>query len=698
MKTSLFPDRLLIMNDKQRWVMFFLIAMGIMMLHTMMTQKQREAQQEKQTGQTAPRPTPSSVPENLAGDHTGAAPLPDTQGAPEAPAPEPVPEEKGEEVVVETDSQRVRFTTAGAYPVAWEIVDERFARAAQADVEAAEAKGVKGMQVGDFLPVQIIPDYTGLEERRDYPLMVVLKESDGKFFHSFNQRVYDLERRTEADGTKVLRFTSPATREGVRLVKTYRFPPEGFLVDIDISLESLGSAASQKLAFNEPTRPGLGLAWGPGIGNTHFTDRWDGRFYKVAAYVGEEIKSDDLGDWEDAAQGESVTEEFRGAVHWAALDSRFYLAAIAPRSAASPMVRGVAKRQHVPASKQARKDLTPPLSVEVYSGGFLLEPGETKTFAYSLYVGPKKGQILDAVDEKLGLGLAKIMFHSNMWLIRFLATFMLHLLTWFHTLTGNYGVAIILLVLVMRLITQPFTHIGMKSQARVMAEQKRVKPLIDAINEKYKDDPERRNREIWKTYREHGVNPFGMLKGCLWMLVQLPIFFSLYWLLVGAIDLRGASFLWIDDLTAPDALFTLPFSLPLLGNKFNLIPILMGVSQVFAQRLQSSNIEDPTQRQMATIMPIVFVAIFYRFAAGLSLYWFVSNLWQIAFQIFVNKRVREEAEAKAGKAFEERKREQVVAPAPESRAKGRKSAKKGWREKLLERIEEAQKQRNKRGK
>ena len=157
---------------------------------------------------------------------------------------------------------------------------------------------------------------------------------------------------------------------------------------------------------------------------------------------------------------------------------------------------------------------------------------------------------------------------------------------------------------------------------------------------------------------------------------------GLFILLNGAVDLKGAHFLWIQDLTAQDALFTFPFSLPLLGNKFNLIPILMAVSQVFAQRLQTTNIEDPTQKQMATMMPIMMLFMFYTLPSGLSVYWFISNLWQIVFQLLVNKRVREEAEHKAHKAFEER---QAIQAAPGGK---KPPTEKGRVEKLMAYLEQ----------
>jgi len=182
------------------------------------------------------------------------------------------------------------------------------------------------------------------------------------------------------------------------------------------------------------------------------------------------------------------------------------------------------------------------------------------------------------------------------------------------------------------------------------------------------------------------------MKGCVWMMIQIPFFFALYRLLLGAIDLRGEGFLWMTDLTAPDALFTLPFTIPWLGNKFNLLPILMGLSQVVAQRLQSNNIQDPTQKQMATIMPIMFTFMLYNFAAGLSLYWFISNIWQIIFQIFVNKKVKEEAERKVHHAFEQRQKaaqtgKPVVIVQKRKAASATSGGKPTWQERLTSYIE-----------
>ncbi|HUT23249.1 MAG TPA: YidC/Oxa1 family insertase periplasmic-domain containing protein [Sumerlaeia bacterium] len=702
-------------DNAKRWLSFWIVALLIVMVFAPKPKPKSPGTDRE----TAPTSGPTTRP-------GGGEPAPREAGvSPESAAAAgdagaPAEREKGEEVAVETDTCRVVFSTAGAYPVRWEIIDPAFAKATRDDIEQALEARREPPTMGAFLPIEIIPDFEGIDPLRDYPMMVVLKERDGPFHHGFNSRVYpEVTPSEEADGTKVLAFTSPVTSAGLRMTKTFRVPPKSYLTELTVRVENVQREGAQNLAFSDPKWPGLGLMWGPGIGQTHVRDRWGASLYSLAGYDGQKIVGERFGKAEKAlplhlgGSAALLDLSLPGMQKWAALDSRFYMAAIIPEEGA-PLVRGSIKRKHVPPFSdgilrdrdwaQYRDRMAPPITMEVYSGDFLLRPGESKEFRYTLFVGPKKRSLLAAIDEKRDDNLRYVLFHDSMWLIRVLAVFMLQLLNWFHDLTGNYGVAIILVVLVMRLLTQPLTHLGIKSQAQMMVQQQRLKPFIDAVNAKYKDDPQKRNAEVWKVYREHGVNPLGTLKGCLWMLIQLPIFFALYRLLSGAIDLRGAGFLWIDDLTAEDALFTLPFYIPFLGHKaigithVNLFPILMGVSQVLAQRLQTTTIEDPTQKQMMMMMPIMFIFLLYRFPAGLSLYWFISNLWQIAFQGFVNKKVKADAERKAHEAFEERKRAGHAAPILQKASRTPKKGKPGWQERMMAYLEAKSKDTEKTGK
>ena len=676
-------------DNSRRWLLFMVIALALLAYFNLQTNKRQQALKTKaQVEQTTATATATAV---------AASPAATTSTLPAEAAASPaaqIPREKGEEIIVETKVYRVTFNTAGGFPTRWQIIDPKYARAAQSDVNEAEELKHPPLKIGQDLPVDLIPQYEGLDvAERDYAMAVVLKETGGKFYNNeLNSRVYQSAQTTEPDGTIRIAFTSPFTSAGVRLIKTYRFAPQQYITEVSFELQNQSRAGAQNLDFAEPGRPGLGVVWGPGIGGVHASGQRGASSYDVAVNDGKEIQYNRFSSWAKASSSEPILQNFEGSLLWGTVESRFYMASLIPRGGPSPFIRGVVKSQNIPPAAATDKTISPPLTLEVYSGPFKLPPGQSKIFAFSLYAGPKKRTLLTEIDKKYFAGqnenLRGIMFHSSTWLIRELCVFMLRLMNWFYALTNNYGVAIILVVLVMRLITQPFTHIGMKHQARTMAEQKRIKPLIDAINEKHKNDPQKRNAEIWKTYKEHGVNPFGALKGCIWMLIQLPIFFALYRLLFEAIDLRGASFLWIHDLTAPDALFRLPFDLPFVGHYFNLLPILMGLSQLIAQRLQSSNIEDPTQKQMATIMPIMFIFILYNFPAGLSLYWFVSNLWQISFQFFVNKHVKEEAEKKAHAAFEQRQAAvQAGLPVKKSAASGP-----GWYSRFMARLEEKAKE------
>jgi YidC/Oxa1 family membrane protein insertase len=166
-----------------------------------------------------------------------------------------------------------------------------------------------------------------------------------------------------------------------------------------------------------------------------------------------------------------------------------------------------------------------------------------------------------------------------------------------------------------------------------MKKMAELKPRMDAIQEKNKDDRQKQSEEMMKLYKEAGVNPFG---GCLPIVLQFPVFIGLYSALQSAIDLRQAPFVgWINDLSAPEALFALPgIDLPV-----RLLPIIMGASMVLQQKLTpASPSMDPSQaKMMMTVMPVMFTVLFYQFPSGLVLYWFVSNLLAIAHQLWMNR-------------------------------------------------------------
>jgi YidC/Oxa1 family membrane protein insertase len=202
-----------------------------------------------------------------------------------------------------------------------------------------------------------------------------------------------------------------------------------------------------------------------------------------------------------------------------------------------------------------------------------------------------------------------------------------------HDFIPNYGLAIIILTIMIKAVLWP---LGSKSY-KSMSEMKKIQPLMKEIREKYKDDKKKMNQEVMALYKTYKINPLG---GCLPMVVQLPVFFALYRMLYQAIELRHAPFfLWINDLSAPDRLFRFGFSIPFMEPPYG-IPVLtlvMGASMLLQQKM-SPPMGDPTQAKMMMLMPIVFTVIFINFSSGLVLYWLVNNILSIAQQYYIQRK------------------------------------------------------------
>jgi YidC/Oxa1 family membrane protein insertase len=206
-------------------------------------------------------------------------------------------------------------------------------------------------------------------------------------------------------------------------------------------------------------------------------------------------------------------------------------------------------------------------------------------------------------------------------------------MNWLYGFIPNYGIAIIILTLITKVILWP---LGTKSY-RSMNDMKRLQPLMAEIREKHKNDRPRMNQEIMLLYRTYKVNPVG---GCLPMVFQIPVFFALYRMLYSAIELRHAPFFgWITDLSAPDRLFNFGFSIPFMEPPYGIpvLTIVMGAT-MFLQQKMSPAPGDPAQAKMMMFMPIVFTFIFINFSSGLVLYWLVNNIFSISQQFYISKK------------------------------------------------------------
>ena len=225
-----------------------------------------------------------------------------------------------------------------------------------------------------------------------------------------------------------------------------------------------------------------------------------------------------------------------------------------------------------------------------------------QTMKFNGYVGQKEYKVLENIDPVLTNAIEYGWF-------TFAAKPLFALLSWLHGIFGNWGWAIIALTLMIRMVLYPLTYKGMVSMQKI----KEISPKIKEIQAKYKGDPQRMNAAVMDMYKKHGANPLG---GCLPMLLQIPVFFAIYRVLLNAVELQGAPWaLWITDLSRMDEFFVLP--------------LLMGASMYYQQKLTPNNFTDPMQEKVFKFLPVIFTFFFITFPSGLVLYWFVNNLFSI---------------------------------------------------------------------
>jgi YidC/Oxa1 family membrane protein insertase len=261
----------------------------------------------------------------------------------------------------------------------------------------------------------------------------------------------------------------------------------------------------------------------------------------------------------------------------------------------------------------------------------LVGSGESVSQEYVLYAGPNSHEEMAA----LGLSIEEVRGKG------FFAGFsdlLLLMLRWLYMVLRNYGLAVIGLALVINLMLYPLTFKSLKS----MKEMQALQPMVENLRNQFKDNPEKLNKEIMELYKKHKVNPAG---GCLPMLLQMPVFFSLYGVLMRAIELRGADFLWIKDLAAPDALFTFSSKLPFIGHTFNLLPILMVVLTFLQQKLTSPSQGNDQQKAMMIMMPLFLGFIFYGFPSGLVLYFLTNSVFSFFVQAKLSKQFEQQLAA-----------------------------------------------------
>ena len=372
------------------------------------------------------------------------------------------------------------------------------------------------------------------------------------------------------------------TPDGTTITKSFRFSGSMYRIALDVSVKAAdGQSRASEILMTDKS--------------DHSVPNPDAKFEGFIALVDNKIKREPP---PEANKG----HEFAGDVAWAGFGHTYFLFALLPDNGA----------QYKTSVRQVGTALVAAMS------------GPSGNGHYTVFIGPKELDILKSLGRQLERSI-------DFGYFGFISVPLLYVLHFFHRVTRSYGLDIILLTVLIKLLMAPLTHKSYVS----MKQMQKLQPQMEKLKERFANDKEKLNKEIMELYRRNGVNPLG---GCLPMVLQFPVFIGLYNALSTPIELRHAPFMWIKDLSKPDWQ-SLPFEFAGWHVGVPILTILMGAS-MFLQQWMTPSAGDPNQRKMMMIMPVMFTFMFVSFPAGLTVYWLVNNILTIGQQYWINRRER----------------------------------------------------------
>ena len=392
----------------------------------------------------------------------------------------------------------------------------------------------------------------------------------------------------------------------IELTKTLEFKQDQYVADVTVNIANLADT---------PQPVDYSLHWGPGIADDN--PKWDQKKTGPVVLLHQNVEKDK--PIRDSKRDAPVT----GRARWAGMQSKYFAAILIPHTSFQPEYRRQGTQgEGIPYIA------APYYEVMLENQGLVLgaqgAAGATLDHHYRLYVGPKVSDLLGAVEIPGAPEEPSRLKELNDLGIFGLANLMLWLINGLHSLVGNYGIAILLLTTIIKLALYPLTQMSYRSTKKMQTMQ----PLMTEIRQKYRDDAQKMNKAMMRLYKEHGINPMG---GCLPMLPQMPIFFSLFYAVRDAAEMRSAVFVWIQDLSLPDTIFRIA------GIGINPLPLAMGVSMFWQQSMAGTGATDANQAKFMKYLPILFTFFFYNMPSGLVLYWFWNNVLTIGQQYIINR-------------------------------------------------------------
>lgn len=499
--------------------------------------------------------------------------------------------EKGEDkvIIVETDKYYAEFSTKGGSLIKYEV---------------------KGFKTWDGFPVQLLYLEKGGE------LNVLFNSTEGKLINTkdlyFNSS-YKAWEKKDVRGNEEFKlvFEMPVDSGGAKITKTFTFKNDTYMFGVEIGLDN-----SSRFISNYEYQ----LAWENSLKLTEYRSDGEGGHAQAFAEMGDELEVLDV-----TSKDEPIKSDLNGQTNWVSSRIKYFTVFLIPdgKKADGSYITG--NYFDLP-NNGHEKNYSIALKMAIKND-------KSEKNKFNVYLGPVDYEILKGYD----MNLQSTMRFSLDFLVRPIAQYaILPFFLFLHKFISNWGIVIIIFSIVMKVVLTPFTRYQMKS----MKKMGELQPKMNALKEKYKDDPQKQQQMLMKMYKEEKINPAG---GCLPMLLQLPILYALFGVFSSTIELRQAYFgLWIHDLAVPDVILQLPFKIPLFGVDYlSGLALLMGVTMFIQQKM---TVKDPKQMAMVYIMPIMLTFLFTTLPAGLNLYYFMFNLLSIIEQYYITKKGKKEGE------------------------------------------------------
>jgi len=490
------------------------------------------------------------------------------------------PEEPARDIKVETARYTAVFSTRGAALKSLKLKDYYQDCYGCTDDIWPKIKGLfTGTTTVDKPKTKDFVELVDVREGMPYPLAVTFPDSSADIAPD---AVFDTtaSKLDVVSGQEKKQLVFSKSYRDIKIEKIFTIDPAGYAIGLEIKLYNLSASPITQIPR---------LNWYQYVDPQKIEDSYGHEGPAVS--VGGSIERLEV----KKMTGESVLGPN---IPWGAFESKYFIASFIPENPSlTNVVMSRDAADMVAVGMKGRKEVIP--------------GGQNSAFSYQLYLGPKQYDLLKA----LGVGLESAIDFGWFW---WLAIPALYILNFLHGFVLNYGIAIIILTTIIKIIFWPLGNLSYKS----MNEMKKLQPKIEALKEKYKNDQSKIGQETMALYREHKVNPFS---GCLPMLIQIPVFFGLYKALMYSIELRHSPlFFWIQDLSAQDPYY--------------ITPIIMGATQFISQKMTPA-MGDPMQQKIMLFMPIIFTFFFLNFPAGLVIYWLFNNILQIGQQYYINRKL-----------------------------------------------------------